>query len=417
MTSLASLYDALQHQDEQPAAAATALWDEWLWGCDCNAPPMERLFDFNEMHGLGLLVCLHERRRCADARYHAPTALPGGPSVVHLFPDRPVSSLSIRETLDQLECLQLHWGPVLLRRGDDDEPLRALRALMARLGELAHHAYPIGAELDDPQHITQLPLCTSHRDRDEGEVYGIVSRKTLRQAICLLLALCRVHAIAIKASTPDPAAVARFRTPILRALRMHHVESSQDLFDTLQQMVYLAPGQRLAYRTLFSGMYNSVSQVVYFHHPRFSRQPQFPSLAQIPSSAMHMLPLITQLLPDIDIFYDDDTHVPLFMPSLVAGAAAGTIKWAWLVACGAFFLVDVERDLLLAPAPECDQPLLPLVAHYLLHNPTISILGAAEEDGEAEDEAGDDHSSSHGAPQDTAANHVCFVTSAAAPPI
>ena len=417
MASLASLYDALNQQPPAAtAAAAAALWNEWLWGCDCNASPMERLFDFNEMHGLGLLVCLYERRGCDAACYNAPTALPGGPSVVHLFPDRPVGSLSIRETMDQLECLQLHWGPVLLHRTDDDEPLRALRVLMARLGELAHHAYPIGGELDDPQHITQLPLCSSqHNNNDEEEVFGIVSRKTLRQAICILLALCRVHAIAIKASLPDPAAVVRFRTPILRSLRMHHVESSQDLFDTLQQMVYLAPGQRLAYRTLFSGMYNSVSQVVYFHHPRFSRQPQFPTLAQIPSSAMHMLPLITQLLPDIEIFYDDDTHVPLFTTT----SSSTTIKWAWLVACGAFFLVDVERDLVLAPAPECDQPLLPLVAHYLAHNPTISIQGSVQAAAAEEDEEEEDAPQQHhvGAPPDTAANHVCFVTSAAAPPI
>ena len=39
------------------------------------------------------------------------------------------------------------------------------------------------------------------------------------------------------------------------------IESSDDFFALLQQMVYLAPGMRLVYRMDFAGMYNDVSQV------------------------------------------------------------------------------------------------------------------------------------------------------------
>jgi hypothetical protein len=68
----------------------------------------------------------------------------------------------------------------------------------------------------------------------------------------------------------------------------------------MQQMVHLAPGMRLVYRTNFAGMYNHVSQVVYFHYPRFSRKPHY-ELRKIPQAALHMLPLITQLLPDVPV--------------------------------------------------------------------------------------------------------------------
>jgi hypothetical protein len=402
MPNLAARYDALLllGSSSLPKNEEEELWHEWLWECDCNAPPMERCFDLNEMHVVGLLLCLHQSKQdLSDCLNNTLT-----PEVVRLFPDRPLRTLSIRETLDQLECLQLHWGPVLTERRSDDEPMVVVRALMARLGELAHHAYPLlltnnNAELDDPQHITQLPATTTN------EYYGIVSRKTLRQALCTLFALCRVHAIVTRATHPDPAATARFGNAIVRSLRMHHVESSQDLFDTLQQMVYLAPGQRLAYRTLFAGMYNSVSQVVYFHHPRFSRQPQYAELSRIPSSPLHMLPLVTQLLPQIEICYDDDSHVPVFMMS--NHNKNQTKKWAWLVACGGFFLLDVERGLVLAPPPwAAHQPLVALVAHYLWHNPEIDLLCGGESTTTNEEEEAPEKRK-----EDASASHVCFVTS------
>ena len=92
-------------------------------------------------------------------------------------------------------------------------------------------------------------------------------------------------------------------------------------------------------------------QVVYFHNPRFCRQPQL-ELARIPSSPMHMLPLIMQLLPEIPLCYDDDTD----LPGLTGETPPG---WTWLAACGRFFLLDAAGVLLWAPE------LATLVAHYL----------------------------------------------------
>ena len=106
-------------------------------------------------------------------------------------------------------------------------------------------------------------------------------------------------------------------------------------------------------------------QVVYFHHPRFCRQPQLP-LHRIPDSPMHMLPLIMQLLPEIPLFYDDDAYVPGLTPLLLApGGDDGKKKggeWIWLAACGSFFLVDVRQNSILSAN---EQGLASLVAHYL----------------------------------------------------
>ena len=287
------------------------LWDEreredlmrrWLWGAECNAPPLERCCDMNEMHIIGILVCLGEHA-CPVPLYHEAlnkeSAGGEGPDIIFLHPDTPIKCLSLRETLDQLECLQLHWGPTIAECGYE-HAARILRAMMSRVGEIAHHAYPAeGQVLDDPQHTTLLP---------GSDGLGVISRKSLRQAICVLLALWRVHQIVSQAKDVPETSQAEVNA-VVNALRQHHTEASMDCFNELQQMVYLAPGQRLVYRTNFSGMYNDVSQVVYFHNLRFCRKPQM-SIERIPESPMHMVPLIMQLAPEITLVYDDDSKIP-----------------------------------------------------------------------------------------------------------
>ena len=182
-------------------------------------------------------------------------------------------------------------------------------------------------------------------------------------------------------------------------LKSHHIESSMDFFDELQQMVHLAPGMRLVYRTNFAGMYNHISQassssrawkyahtlelqVVYFHNPKFARQPQLP-LKEILFSAINTLPLINQLFPDVLVFYDDDPRIPFLCPdhendptSLRSQtidefvrpkqgqdpAAAGAQlkdKFAWLICCSSVFLLDLKAKAIWASN---DQTLTPLVA-------------------------------------------------------
>ena len=338
------MYQRLSQWDE---AARDALWERWLWDCDCNAPPIEQCYDLNEMHALGLLVCLGEYAhpgRLYEERLDAETV--GGPEVVHLNADTPVSQFSLRELLDQIECLQLNWGPALGEWGPA-QAREVLRALMSRLGEIAHHAYPISMDkqgvLDDTQHVTPLPESS----------LGVMSRKSLRQTLCVLLVMCRVCAIVERSqpiiipppeqrcsSKKGPAAVA-----VANTLRPHHVEASIDTFNSLQQMMSLAPGQRLAYRTQFAGMYNCVSQVIFFHHPRYARQAQRP-VSGLAGSPMHMLPPITQLLPEIGIVYEDDSVLPGLTKkgspssSSLSEVSSSSSDWRWLVCCGAIFLLE-----------------------------------------------------------------------------
>ncbi len=73
-----------------------------------------------------------------------------------------------------------------------------------------------------------------------------------------------------------------------------------------------------------------------------------------------MIPLVMQLLPEIVLVYDDDTHIPGLSSKPRRVDGNDEPKWCWLVSCGAFFLMDVERKMLLS-----HQRLSQLVAYYL----------------------------------------------------
>ena len=203
------------------------VWRRWLWESDCNAPPLEQCCDMNQMHVLGVLCCLEEAR-VPPVSSIGPLMLPHTP-VVHLYPEVPISRLSLRQLLDQLECLQLHWGPVLTGMAMSAEEgvtrLSAemlLRALMARLGEIARHAYTEEeGVLDDPQHCTPLPPGEQTRK--------VISRKSLRQAICVLFSLMRVQEVLARSeAVAEPSE--KERSGVIDALRPHHVEAAGDLF-------------------------------------------------------------------------------------------------------------------------------------------------------------------------------------------
>lgn len=173
-------------------------------------------------------------------------------------------------------------------------------------------------------------------------------------------------------------------------LKQHHVEASLDFYNVLQQMVTLAPGLRLVYRTNFAGMYNDISQVVYFHNPKFTRQPQLP-LEEISLSAVNCLPLMTELFPDIQVFYDDDPAIPVLtrQPRSKRAGVPDTIdefvrplkkqradsssspQFAWLICCSSVFLLDTTRGLLWGSP---DSTLLPLVALILEAQPSRGVV-------------------------------------------
>lgn len=294
-----------------------------------------------------------------------------------------------------MECLQLSWGQIL-SHGDFDTYFNLLKLLLARFGCIIHRAYPNvdnNSVLDDPQYMTPIPS-----DREEG--LFITTRKYIRQMVSIFLALFRAIYI-ISSAEIAPTVSDDIQGMIKAAFKGHHIESSMDFFNHLQQVICLAPGMRLVYRTNFAGMYNDISQVVYFHHPKFSKQPQL-KLHDILMSSLNTLPLVTQLFPQIQVYYDDDSTIP-FLTDLqraffysqnrgreatkaadlanideyvqkkmeerveqMSGKERGEDvkkedcdRYAWLICCSSVFLIDIARGRLYG---SYDQSIIPLIA-------------------------------------------------------
>ena len=104
-----------------------------------------------------------------------------------------------------------------------------------------------------------------------------------------------------------------------------------DDFHTLCMHVSLPVAARLNYRHDFPGMFNHVSQTVYFHKPNYKRTVRHPfaDLGNAPPS--HTLPALWQIYPQIPVKYEEDA----IDPSQSQG-------WYWLVLAGRVYLVSPE---------------------------------------------------------------------------
>ena len=187
MPTMAQYYQHLRSGGKRPNSIPK-LWKQWLWEVDCTAPATEACGDMNHMHALGLLLCFMEEaypsnitKRNDDeiVMISIQHLLPNVP-LVHLYGPKPISQFTLRELITQLECLQLSWGQIL-SNSELEHVDELLRSLMARLGYLAHNAFPENDVLDDPQYITQSP----------GKSLFIITRKCLRQLICIFFILYR----------------------------------------------------------------------------------------------------------------------------------------------------------------------------------------------------------------------------------
>ena len=98
--------------------------------------------------------------------------------------------------------------------------------------------------------------------------------------------------------------------------------------------------------------------MVYFHYPEFSRKPQL-ELQEALQSAVHTLPLVRQLLPDVPVAYDDDAVIPGLTLPKASGASA---SYYWLICCGSVFLGERTSGKLYASE---DATLFPLLAKFL----------------------------------------------------
>ncbi len=98
----------------------------------------------------------------------------------------------------------------------------------------------------------------------------------------------------------------------------------------------LPVGATLNYKHDFPGMFNHVSQVVFFHNSEYQRIPRAPLASLSTSPAVHILPAQMQLYPDITLRHEED-----FIDLSQSGPPLPS--WVWLIVAGRIYLISPAK--------------------------------------------------------------------------
>lgn len=301
----------LNRRLEQSGALPGSVWSLWLWGSDTEEPVSpEVLLNRNQL--LGILICRYKSHHSRGGF----SARPGRDRLALM--DKDVATMTWRELKDTLSNVQIEW-PAFLQRLDKNK--RAEANLLAVKGLIDGCAERFGClcervwdetVLDDPSD-TQPPA-----GGGEGRV---LTASAMRRITGTLLVLFRhLHLLAVCKPPRDG-------LPPIPEIRSHHHEASMADYYLWYMHFQLPAAAKLNYKHDFPGMYNHVTQPVYFHNPGFERIARRP-LDDPESPAIHVLPSLCQLHPEVPVRFEEDC----FDPTRDAG-------WYWLVVSGRVYLV------------------------------------------------------------------------------
>ncbi len=251
------------------------IWQEWVFRSNPNEPPNSESL-LNRCQLLGLLIC---RYRAARQPPYPQTISLTPPRLV-VFHDRPPSKMTLRELRDSMSNLVLQWGPdihskpTMIPEKDTETKniLLYLDACFHRLGELLWATWPCGDPdspiADDIGSIERICL-------PNGVEHDQVTLSGMRNLINMFLMGYRLthwiqqSSIQLLKSSNDKD---EDDLPKCTPIHQHHVSASIDVFYQISMYYDLPPAARLNYRHMFSGLYNCISQPVYYHNPDYQRR-------------------------------------------------------------------------------------------------------------------------------------------------
>lgn len=318
---LSQAYSDLKTTSELPEEA----WDEWLWRTDPEEPYAPDIL-LNRCQLLGLLVCLY---RGMQGQQTGPS--PDVSSRLTLM-SKPPGAMTLRELKDTMENLQVEWPAFLSRLPSNPNAQANLEAVvglldqcLARFGALC---LADGDEeiMDDPSSVEP---CKANPGRLQ------ITRACIRRTVCTFMVFYRhLHLLAVARPAPN--------APCDCGISKYHIEASSDDFNLLCMHISLPVAAKMNYKHDFPGMYNHVSQVVFFHNSEYQRvkRAALEDIASAPPE--HVLPALMQLYPEITVKYEED-HIDL------SGATTGK-DWWWLVVAGRIYLVDPGRRVWYSPS-------------------------------------------------------------------
>ena len=328
MESLLGVYKEMLETGDLPED----LWDEWLWKTDPEEPFAQDVL-LNRCQLLGFLFCLSrglDEPVTSEEGQSGTVGAMDSPQRLTLM-EKPVCAMTLRELKDTIENIQIEW-PAFIGRLDQnpnaqanlDAVLQLIDQCVGRFGQLCLSVYD-EVTLDD---LGSVEAASGH---SEGVGRLKVTLACIRRTVCTFLILYR-HLFLLSVCETVPA---RWCDP---GITKYHVEASNDEFNLVCMHLTLPVAAKLNYKHDFPGMFNHVSQVVFFHNSEYQRIPRASLETFSTASVEHVLPALMQLYPSIRVQYEED-YVDL---SLAAQFNKGN-EWFWMIVPGRVYLVDPER--------------------------------------------------------------------------
>ena len=323
---LSELYARLEAEKTLPEET----WHEWLWGTDPEEPyHVDVLLNRNQL--LGILVCRYKYLETAASGQTPPQGKVAGMSASARMTimETPVHCMTWRELKDTMANILFEWPQFLDRLRQNVRARQNMRQVMhllnqcaCRFGALA--CISAGSDIMDDPSETQPST-----DRAERDKIALTPGALRRMVGSLLIMYRHLHLLSTCIKVP---ADQRFDPGVSK----YHYEASNDAFNLLCMHIALPVAARLNYRHDFPGMYNHVSQVVYFHNSQYVRVQRQPIDDIQKASVVHVLPAIQELYPEIALKFEED----LFDPTKPGQG------WFWLLLAGRVYLVTPEPSVL-----------------------------------------------------------------------
>jgi hypothetical protein len=310
----------LAHAEGAPLglAEATALTVRWLAECDRGAPLEDGV---NEMHAAGMALCK------ALSVHEVPVPMPEAAVGLFVTPDFDVRSCDVR-ALQEFVCgLQAEFC-TLYEASASGFDCRAdvtamLLAVLQRLGFWLRFDF----KTDD---------LTLHGVVDaDADGWGRVRIDVVRSLLDGTHAMLGLHRMLLQAERVAGAGDVELH-PV-------HLEASMDTWWELANVADCPIGAITQYKHSFQYLFHSVSQVVYYHFPAYTRRPPavFADVVSGRCEPLQALPLLLQVAPEVPVLYE---HTG-------AGHAASMRGGAWCVL--AQFVLRVTADGRVLCASDC----------------------------------------------------------------
>ena len=297
----------------------------------------------NAMHLLGMALCvlLHGCAELKISKYDLRAAL-GQASARIMLNDKDLADHDIQELQGVVTSLQLEFGTLYTlienKKGSENGYWSVINTediilhIMAHLGGLLACQERKSTKATVVEKTEEPSLLAMHGFIDiDAAGFSTVRVETTVFLLDALHSIYSLHLLLTRAQF-----VCGSSQPLqeLVPLCAHHREASNETFFTLSMTADCAVGSIVQYTHRFSHLFHNVSQAIYYNYPTYTRQTQL-SLSELErenTKYVNLLPLLTELRPDIPVLFE---HTG-------AGCLSVHAKhtWSWVLWSNFLLLVD-----------------------------------------------------------------------------